>query len=86
MSSDEDFFGVVLYTTLMLTNFWWALPSWLTDMVQPKNKQQITFTAYKAEDGKWFFNKPLLLTWKESLVFTEALDELAGALQISTPV
>ncbi len=61
-----------------LTNFWWSLPTWLTDKVKPNGKTTLSFTAYKADDGYWYFNKPALLTWKESLVFTDALNELAG--------
>ena len=53
-----------------LTNFWWSLPTWLTDKVKPNGKTTLSFTAYKADDGFWYFTKPALLTRKESLVST----------------
>ena len=59
-----------------LTNLWWSLPNWLTNLIQPTNKTSITLVAYK-QDGGWYFNAPSLLTWKESLVFTNVLDQIA---------
>ena len=70
---------------------WWKLPKSLTNLVKPSGKTTLKFTAYKTE-GNWYFDKPELLTWKELLVFTEAMDELAeGASKLkmvlsSTPI
>ena len=55
---------------------WWSTPTWITDLVKPKGATTLKFIAYKYKGG-WYFDKPTLLTWKEALVFTEALDELA---------
>lgn len=71
-----------------LSNLWWSVPKWMTNLVKPTNPTSLTIHPYK-KDGSWYFNSPLLLTWKESLVFTEVLDELADgetsmSLSIST--
>ena len=60
----------------MFTNLWWSLPQSLQSLIKPKGKEDITFKAYK-EGDQWYFNAPLLLTWKESLMMPEQLDELA---------
>ena len=59
-----------------LTNLWWSLPKWMTNLVKPNNPTSLTIHAYKW-NGDWYFNAPHLLTWMESLVFTDVLDELA---------
>ena len=63
-----------------LTNLWWSLPPQLTKLIQPKGKTSITFKAYK-EGEQWYFNAPLLLTWKESLMMPKQLDEMAEGAQ-----
>jgi hypothetical protein len=59
-----------------MENFYWKTPQWVKDLFKPKNKTKLTINAYK-EGDKWYFNKPLYVTWKESLCFPEALDEMA---------
>ena len=55
---------------------WWSTPSWITNIIKPKDKTTLSFVAYKHGNG-WYFDKPSLLTWKEALVFDEALDEIS---------
>lgn len=64
------------------TNLWWSLPPQLTKLIQPKGKTSIAIKAYK-EGEQWYFNAPLLLTWKESLMMPDQLDEMAeGATSV----
>ena len=58
-----------------MTNFFWSVPQWVKDLCQPKGKTELNITAYK--EGKfWYFDLPPI-TWKESLMFADALNELA---------
>jgi hypothetical protein len=59
-----------------MKNFYWMTPQWVKDLFKPKNKTKLIINAYKEDDG-WYFNKPLYITWKESLMFDSALEELA---------
>ena len=62
---------------------WWALPSWVTKLIQPKGKTSITFTAFK-HDGYWFFHLPQYLTWWEGLHSGHVLEQLSkGADQVT---
>ena len=68
-----------------MTNFYWFTPQWVKDWFKPKNKTKLVITAYK-EGASWYFNKPPI-TWKESLMFPGALDELAkGANKIKLTI
>ncbi len=68
-----------------MKNFYWMTPQWVKDFFKPKNKTKLVITAYK-EGSNWFFNKPPI-TWKESLMFPEALDELVkGANKIKLTI
>ena len=51
-----------------MENFWWSLPTWLTACLKPltKTTKKWSFTCYKGSKD-WYFNLPLLLTFKESL-------------------
>ena len=59
----------------MVKNFYWTLPQKVKDFFRPKGKTQLTITAFK-EGEDWMFNLPPI-TWKESLCFPEALNEIA---------
>ena len=57
-------------------NSFWNLPEAIKEKFKPKGKTSLNITAYK--EGKfWYFNYPPI-TWKESLVFAKALDEISG--------
>ena len=58
-----------------MTNFFWSVPQWVKDLCQPKGKTELNITAYK-EGKSWYFDLPPI-TIKESLLFEDALDELA---------
>ena len=58
-----------------MTNFFWSVPQWVKDLCQPKGKTELNITAYK-EGKSWYFDLPPI-TWKESLLFEDALNELA---------
>lgn len=58
-----------------MTNFFWYMPDWVKTIFKPKGKTTLSITAYKDGD-EWYFNK-FPITWKESLVFKEALDHMA---------
>ena len=68
-----------------MTNFFWSIPNWVKDFFKPKGKTKLTITAYK-DGSDWYFNLPPI-TWKESLVFSEALNELAkGANEVKLTI
>jgi hypothetical protein len=59
----------------MIENFFWTVSDHVRDLFQPVGKTELKITAYK-ENNSWFFNLPPI-TWKESLLFPEALNEIA---------
>ena len=59
------------------SNFWWKLPSWITNNIQPQWKNNIEITVQK-RDNKWTFSQWNLLTFFETLVNSDELSVLAG--------